>query len=554
MYANRETVLQLIVLLKAHHVRQIVFCPSEKAMPLLQIIAHDRYFTCHSVTDERSAGFFALGLSLNGGKPVAICCASGAGLANLCPTIEEATRQQVPLVFITIDNRTLSLQTQQETTYYSTFKASVALPAIHCKEEEQACNFQINMALTALYHHGKGPVLFQIELPHSLQPIGENELPSVRVIERYQGMNEYEKPYSELIVRLNQYGKRMVLAGPMNQIYLFERRVSKHLYKHFVWFAEHCSNGTVPGLAIKNFDEILATQSESALNLLAPELVITYGGAFTSPLLKAWLCKHPPKEHWHVAQNGEAVDTFGRLTTVFEMDPFEFLEKTAFLLDNKTSEYPQQWERLSKQIEPPLFPYSAMGAVGALLAAIPPQSVLHLSDGSAIRYASFFPVPQEMEICANRENNINGVLSTAAGYAYNSDKINFVIVGDIAFFHDALILNHPHLRANMRILLLNNGGSEYLLNQLEENEQTGRLAQFITPDHHLTATEQLKETLFEYHAVHNEEELKTAITHMTMPSEYSKPILIEVFCDKQKDCQILHTQKTRHITDATPSK
>ena len=37
-------------------------------------------------------------------------------------------------------------------------------------------------------------------------------------------------------------------------------------------------------------------------------------------------------------------DLYGSLTTVIEMDPFEFLEKIASLLDNRTPEYPRVWE------------------------------------------------------------------------------------------------------------------------------------------------------------------------------------------------------------------
>ena len=55
------------------------------------------------MTDERSAGFFALGLALHGGTPVAVCCTSGTALLNLHPAVAEAFYQQVPLVIISAD-------------------------------------------------------------------------------------------------------------------------------------------------------------------------------------------------------------------------------------------------------------------------------------------------------------------------------------------------------------------------------------------------------------------------------------------------------------------
>ena len=44
-------------------------------------------------------------------------------------------------------------------------------------------------------------------------------------------------------------------------------------------------------------------------------------------------------EHWHVSVDGEVVDLFGSLSTIIEMDPFEFLEKIAPMLDSRTPEY-----------------------------------------------------------------------------------------------------------------------------------------------------------------------------------------------------------------------
>ena len=55
------------------------------------------------IEDERSAGFFAIGLSLQGGGPAAVCCTSGSALLNLHPAVAEAFYQQVPLIVISAD-------------------------------------------------------------------------------------------------------------------------------------------------------------------------------------------------------------------------------------------------------------------------------------------------------------------------------------------------------------------------------------------------------------------------------------------------------------------
>ena len=98
MYSDKKNILQLVALLKAHGVRKIVLCPGSRNAAIVHTLANIEDFTCYSVTDERSAGFFAIGLSLQGGGPAAVCCTSGSALLNLHPAVAEAFYQQVPLL------------------------------------------------------------------------------------------------------------------------------------------------------------------------------------------------------------------------------------------------------------------------------------------------------------------------------------------------------------------------------------------------------------------------------------------------------------------------
>ena len=260
MYSDKKNILQLVALLIEHGVSNIVLCPGSRNSPIVHTLANHSFFNCHSVTDERSAGFFAVGLALHGGKPAAVCCTSGTALLNIHPAVAEAFYQKVPLVVISADRPAAWIgqmdgQTLPQPGVFGLLvKKSVQLPEIHTDQDEWYCNRLINEALLELNHHGKGPVHINVPISEPLFQFTTPELPKVRVITRYQGLNVYDRKYDDLIERLNKYSKRMMIAGEMSLIYLFEKKICKLLYKHFTWLSEHIGNRIVPGLPIKNFD------------------------------------------------------------------------------------------------------------------------------------------------------------------------------------------------------------------------------------------------------------------------------------------------------------
>lgn len=545
MYTDKKNILQLIALLKAHNVKKIVLCPGSRNTPIVHTLANHPFFTCYSMTDERSAAFFALGLALHGGQPAAVCCTSGSALLNIHPAVSEAFYQQVPLVVLSADRPAAWIgqmdgQTlPQPGVFGALVKKSVNLPEIHTDEDEWHCNRLANEALLELNHHGKGPVHINIPISEPLFRFTTEELPEVRVITRYQGLNVYDREYNTLIERLNKYNKRMIIAGQMNLIYLFEKKYTKLLYKHFAWLTEHTGNKTVPGIPIKNFDAALYALPDEMQEKMVPELLVTYGGHVVSKRLKSFLRTHPPREHWHVSLDGEVADLYGSLTTVIEMDPFEFLEKIAFLLENKPTEFPRLWENNTRNLPEPEFAYSEMAAIGALVKALPSPSALHLANSSTVRYAQLFALPDDVEVCCNRgTSGIEGSLSTAIGYATASDKLNFIVIGDLSFFYDMNALWNSNYGCNVRILLLNNGGGEIFqaLPGLSMSVQTHR---FVTATHTTTARGWATERGFAYTPVHDADELAEALTTFASPSPYNQPILLEVFTDKGEDVRLL---------------
>ncbi len=87
-------------------VRDVVVCPGSRSTPLLLALdqaAGRGALRLHFLLDERSAGFFALGLGLAGGRPAAVVTTSGTAAAELHPAVMEAHHAGVPLLAVTAD-------------------------------------------------------------------------------------------------------------------------------------------------------------------------------------------------------------------------------------------------------------------------------------------------------------------------------------------------------------------------------------------------------------------------------------------------------------------
>ena len=110
MFSSKVNLLQLTALMLEASIDKVVVCPGSRNAAIVHTFK-EAGLDCYEVTDERSAGFFALGLvEANGGKPVAVCCTSGSAVVNLAPAVVEAYYRPLPLFVVTaadIDNTIL---------------------------------------------------------------------------------------------------------------------------------------------------------------------------------------------------------------------------------------------------------------------------------------------------------------------------------------------------------------------------------------------------------------------------------------------------------------
>ena len=84
-------------------VRDACVSPGNRSAPLAFALARAAGLRVWTHVDERSSGFFALGLARATRRPVAVACTSGSAVANLMPAVVEAHYGRVGLVVLTAD-------------------------------------------------------------------------------------------------------------------------------------------------------------------------------------------------------------------------------------------------------------------------------------------------------------------------------------------------------------------------------------------------------------------------------------------------------------------
>lgn len=84
-------------------VRHAVISPGSRSTPLVLAAAAEPRIALHTIVDERSAAFFALGQAKVTGRPTLLVCTSGSAAAHWYPAVIEASLAGVPLLLLTAD-------------------------------------------------------------------------------------------------------------------------------------------------------------------------------------------------------------------------------------------------------------------------------------------------------------------------------------------------------------------------------------------------------------------------------------------------------------------
>ena len=239
MYSNKESVNILTSLLVAYGIRHAVVCPGSRNSPIVHNFHECPDIACYPVTDERSAGFYALGMSLELDEPVVVCVTSGTALLNLAPAVAEAWYQHVPLVVVSADRPPqwidqLDGQTLPQPDALGRFVGkSVSLPDVSDLESHWYCNRLICEALMEAESRGGHPVHINVPLAEPLFVYDVEALPSEdRIVQRSGTVDAYDVESCGLREDFWQAARPMIVIGQNRESFMTDDQLQALM--------EHC--------------------------------------------------------------------------------------------------------------------------------------------------------------------------------------------------------------------------------------------------------------------------------------------------------------------------
>ena len=547
MYTELKTYQIIIALLKKYGISHCVLSAGSRNVPFVHSIEEDPYFSCYSVVDERSAGYFALGLAQELNEPVVISCTSSTATCNYWPPVAEAFYQGVPIVVLTSDRDPAMLgqwedqMIDQVGMYDRHVRKSVNLPIINSRDDEIFCQRLVNEALLELNHRGTGPVHINVPMKSYNNSFNVKTLPEVTKIDRL-GINDDEEEWNKRIEKLKAAKRILVTCGQNSYVspklqngikQFFEKYNSVVVLDYMAnIYLEECINTTVC------MDARYITEKKT--KELLPDIVISFGGNIFSGI-KEQLRKFAGEfEHWLVQEDGRVVDIYKSITTIFECKPeyfFEYCNRLASGIINDRK-YFEEFKSYADSVIIPEFDWSHVYAIKEVVERIPSESVLHLSINDSIRITNFFRLHPGIKTYANiGTHGIDGCMSSFLGQAAVSNKPSYLIIGDLAFFYDMNAARLRHIGNNVHILLINNeGGSEFYFNRMWKNEASDL---HTTARHFTQAEGWVKSNNFIYLSAHDKESLQSCIEEF-MRNDLDKPVFLEVFTEMKKDADVIY--------------
>ncbi len=458
-------------------VRHAVISPGSRNTPLtMALVAHPGIATT-PVLDERSAGFFALGIAKRSGVPVVLLCTSGSAGAHYLPAIIEAKECSTPLIVVTADRPPemrdcASGQTIDQQKLFGRFVEfyhELAVP-----EPRMELLKYLRQTLRHAFERAEegGAVHLNAPFRDPLPPVADGTTNGLEEAADWEVFfaapsNERVNPppqaaLSEAFCRKNGvvilgagvsgHSEAWSLAGELGWPLLVDGIAGRYF--------KQPSDGVV----VASYDALL--RSETAAERLRPGAVVLLGELPTSKVLRAWLTRADPETQQYVNRVENRDPLHGRTRTV-RLRRCDALQITPVRVP-KNEEWLRAWAGAEKAAQTVLSTAHAErgfegGFTQALEAALTPRQTLVVASSMPVRDLEYFtPVRAEgPRILANRgANGIDGTLSTALGVAHaNPEEPVVLLTGDLALLHDTNgFLVAAKLHGSLTVVVINNDG------------------------------------------------------------------------------------------------
>ncbi len=487
--------------LVANGLKAVCIAPGSRSTPLTLAFAAQQGVKIYRHLDERSAGFFALGLAQATRRPVALVCTSGTAAANFHPAIIEAYYAHVPLLVLTADrpdelrgsgaNQTID----QIKMYGDHVRWSVEAPTPQKDAPDVVLRHLRTLAARAYAAADgqvKGPVHLNFPFRKPLEPGGSSV--TNKASSQASAPNRDTQPFTQIIrgrmaassdqiglvaatIRANPRG--LIICGPECPAGNFPAAVRALAERSgYPILADALSNvrhGGASDYALGGYHSWLSAAGNS---IGRPDAILRFGAVPTSNALAAFLEKATSTPNdikvIHIREDGEWSDDLHLTTEMIQADPALFCtaladelehgdwRPDATWLERWLAVERTGWTRMDAAVkETPFFDGSATRQV---LSALPDGYALFAGNSMAVRHVDTFDRPDARQITlyGNRgASGIDGNVSTALGLAASARHHHVVaILGDITFYHDMNGLLAAKLLGirNITFVVLNNDG------------------------------------------------------------------------------------------------
>ena len=544
--ANQQIV---IALLRGHGIRKVIASPGGTNPALVASFQYDGSFDMYSCVDERSAAYMACGMAEESGEPVVICCTGATASRNYYPALTEAYYRKLPIIVLTCSRPAHYVgQLMPQVTDRAHYPQDILvygdqLQVVKDGIDFENCAYKVNKALIKARQRGGGPVHLNIET--KTQRCSTPQLPVVPMIKYVNSRLDFPTlPQGKIGIFIgshkafdDQTQTAIESFCEENDAVVLADHTSGYYGKYRVQFA------------------LIGSQKHANFDIADLDLLIHIGEVsgdyFSLGAIKG-------KQVWRINEDGEVRIRFNRLDCLFDMDECTFFTNYLTHSGCKHTEFYSRCHELYDEIQShiPSLPLSHLAIAQKLAPLMPHHSVLHPAIMNALRSWNFFETDSSIRTNCNVGGfGIDGCISSLIGASLvHPDKLYFSFVGDLAFFYDLNSLGNRHLGANVRILLVNDGGGTEFKHSQWQQYEVGVDA-YIAGSGHFgnqskTLVKAFAENLgFEYKSASTLTELDAIIPTFCSPQIGSKPMLVEVFTTAQAQSDAWET-----IVNLVPAK